>query len=535
MNVQVFDFPSRFSLLLSDICTMAVDKFAYMCMIMFSVTHFHQIKGHVSHEQFLTAFLKCFNTGSPVFISSDKSNENYDYDIIKARGLISYTINEEEEDLAQHLEELYFSGDLTMVLFLDAGHQKLLNILMNDLQLFKKGLAALLSESDVNTGLDLALRFDSKVYFYSKNGKTFDIKEAYAINKNTIVREIGAFDEDNGLSVPTTSIWERRANMEGMTIRVATVSYPLFHELHYDTAGASIIGGSGVLLQPLNILANKLNFTLKLMPSNDGQFGGKNDNGTWNGMIKMLLEGQADIAVALGQTEDRAVVTTFSTPLAEEKSTLMSLRTRAAEVDPWIYLDIFPHSAWYLSGATVVSIAVCFVIMNCSGINYMHDTLDSEEFTLLNGLGLSLTFFRQIYYEVRVRCISTRILFVLSSLSTYLLYVHYTAYLTAVSTSVQETSIKSFEDVLKGGYTVIVWENTLYQDTLKFAESGTPMHEVYYKKMIDNPSAFAQSNEEAMKAMHSQKKALFYGSEWTTILYDDLTLLDIQGFIDVNF
>ena len=74
----------------------------------------------------------------------------------------------------------------------------------------------------------------------------------------------------------------------------------------------------------------------------------------------------------------------------------------------------------------------------------------TERFTLLNGFGVSLTFLRQIYYDVNINGRSTRILFLLSAVYTYLLFVHFTAYLTASSTSVTRSSITSFADVLSG-------------------------------------------------------------------------------------
>ena len=45
--------------------------------------------------------------------------------------------------------KLYYGGNITLVLFLDDGHQKLLKILNDELRLFDKGLAGLLAESDV--------------------------------------------------------------------------------------------------------------------------------------------------------------------------------------------------------------------------------------------------------------------------------------------------------------------------------------------------------------------------------------------------
>ena len=331
-------------------------------------------------------------------------------------------------------------------------------------------------------------------------------------------------------------MWERRTDMEGLPIRVATISVPSLSELHYDKSGSSIIEGTGLFLEPLTILAEKLNFTLKLMVSNDGQWGAMYDNGTWNGMVAMLMKEQADIAGAgLSVNKERGMVITFSRPIAEERLTLISASNLASQANPWIYFEIFPHAAWYINFAIVIGISTCFTIINHTGVNYMHDKLDSEKFTFLNGFGLSLTLFRQIYYDVNINGKSTRILFFISAVSTYLLYVHYTAFLTALSTSVKKSPISSFRDVLNGGYDVSVVVNTVDHDILRSAKPGTAMNEVYHDTMKDRPGAYLQSYTEVTKILLS-KNALFYGSDfYTQALHDGLTILDIQGLLNVHY
>ena len=471
-------------------------------------------------------FLKYFNIERPLFISTDEFDT--DFSTINSNvtaALIRYT-SSEEEDLAKHLHFLYHLGDLTMIVFLDGGHQELINILVNEVILFDKGLGALIPEADVIEDLDLKLRPDSKLYLYANQGSTIDLKEMFAINGNTVVGKIGTWHETTGLSVPTTNMWMRRANLGGMTIRVATISHPMLHELYHDEqTGTS--RGRGSFLEPLNILETRLNFTLKFLPSIDGFWGSLDENGTWNGLVGMLIKDQADIvAASIAQTKERGNVTTFGIALQEDEITLMLSQTAGPEVHPWIYLDIFPQITWGICGAMALSIAICFALINYSGINHLHKTQDSERFTVLNGLGLSLTFFRQIYYDINIEGISTRILFALSAVSTYLLYVHYTAYLTAASTHASTSSIKSFKDVIIGGFKVLVLENSASHDILKAATIGTPMHEVYYKTMNNNPRAFAQSTEEAYKMLQSEKKVLFYDN---TALYEGLKFLDIQG------
>ena len=504
---------------------MEMSRAAFMLVII--VASMQYVEGQ---EDFFRDFTKFSDSDSPMFVSTDDVDEDLkSINMSSSTAFIQYSASEEEE-LALYLHELFTLGDMTMVVFLKTGHKKLLNLLMNELDLFKRGLIGLLPESEVTTELDFALRLNTKLYLYANGGTTIDVHEMYAVNEKKIVRKIGTWNSNKGLTIPTKNMWERRTSMEGSTIRVATINIPFYHEISYDQSGTSIVGGGGFLLEPLNMLATKLNFTIKLMPSKDGKWGTTDNNGTWNGMIGMLIKEQADmVGASLTITKERAQVITFGMGLVEEKITLIAAQNVGPQANPWIYLEIFPNTVWYVSGVLVVVTALCFYTINHFGINYMHHSHDSEKFTLLNGLGLSMTFFRQIYYnDVNIKGMTTRILFILSAASTYLMYVHYTAYLTAASTSAKDISINSFGDVLSGGYNVFVWEHTTQHDDLKNAKPGTAMHDVYYKTMVGNPRAFVQSVEEVSR-MWNTEKVLYYGTETDTVVHSGLTSMDIQG------
>ena len=233
-------------------------------------------------------------------------------------------------------------------------------------------------------------------------------------------------------------------------------------------------------------------------------------------------------------TRERKRVVSFSRAIMEEEVTLSAGPTIELEANPWIYVAIFPDITWFVCFVMVMSISICFLLVNASGLNYMHGKLDSEPFTIVNGLGLSLTFFRQIYYDVNISCKSMRMMFILSAVSTYLLYIHYTAYLTASSTYRGNTDINSFEDVLKNGYHVSVGENTAYQDLMKYSKTGTAMNDVYHKTMLNRPGAFLQSHHDVPE-LFASKKTLLYGGKFSyKAIFKDLAFFSIQGRIDTN-
>ena len=492
------------------------------------------------NQSFFDDFLNHFDADDPLFICSDEFEQDIGSINNKSTtGFVIYTKNKEEEQVLHQLHQLFLLGDLTMVVFIDDGHHKLLDQLINDLQLFNKGLRGLISEFDITMSFSFSLHLDTQLYIYAPEGETISLKEAYGVNGNTKVEIVGTWKDSTGLIVPTSSIWERRRNLEGLSIRVATMSFPPMQNLYYDTSGQSIIGCGGLFLDPMNILASKLNFTVNFMIPGDGAWGALTTNGTWTGMIGMLIKDEVDIAAAdLSATEARQRVVKFSNAIAEEVVTLVAAPSGETEANSWIYFEIFPYSAWYLCSGMILVLSTCFYVVDSTGINVLHGQFDSEKFSFMNGMGLSLTFFRQIYYNVNIKCKSTKLLFILSALSTYLLYIHYVAYLTAASTHTKTNKISSFWDVISGEYQVSVWKYGVFHDLLRYANRGTAMGEVYHKTMKNRPSAFIESIVDLRKLLASEKtskKTLIYaGDLYLKSQYENLQYLNIQVLIEMN-
>ena len=503
-------------------------------------TFAHNLWGIEGNQSFFADFLKYFDSDNPIFICSDQ----FELDIAtisinSTTGFVRYVLDKEEALVLHQLHEQFLLGDFTMVVFINDGHRKLLDQLINDLKLFNKGLRGLISEFDKTMDFSFTLHLDTQLYIYAPEGETIILKEAYGVNGNTKVETIGTWKESTGLIVPTPSIWERRSNLEGRSIRVATMSFPPMQNLYYDTSGQSIIGCGGLFLDPINILACKLNFTVNFILPSDGTWGALTKNGTWTGMIGMLIKDEVDIAAAdLSATEARQRVVEFSSAIAEEVVTLVAAPSGETEANSWIYFEIFPYSVWYLCCGMMLILSTFFYMVDSTGINVLHGQFDSEKFSFMNGMGLSLMFFRQIYYNVNIKCKSTKLLFILSALSTYLLYIHYVAYLTAASTHTKTNKISSFWDVISGEYQVSVWKYGVFHDLLRYAKRGTAMGEVYHKTMKNRPSAFIESIVDLRKLLASRKtskKTLIYaGDLYLKSQYENLQYLNIQVFIEMK-
>ena len=487
--------------------------------------------GALRQSLFLSDCLHYFDFKSPVIISTDKDQALQSVSAISLETstlLISYTVGQEEAEVAQYILRLKDLNEIDAILFLDEGHHILLKKLIMQLNLFNNEVTGIISVSDIPSE-NSALRLDSKFYLHQKESEIIVLKEMYAINGVNILNDIGNWQQSVGLNISQPNIWERRNNLAGMTVRVTTISIPNVHELYYDDSEDTIIGAGGFFIEPLNDMARDFNFSLTFTPPPDGNWGAISGNGTWNGMVGMLVEGRADIVAAqLSRTIERSRAISFSITLKEEVATLATPFTSGMVPQFWIYVELLPITAWVACFAMVIGIACGFTIINTAGMNHLHDDC-SHDFNIIHGIGVSLMFLRQIYYDINTEVTSSRILFLVSGIATYLIYTHYTAYLTARTTSgSHESEIKSFEDVIRGGFKVITLESGSSREFLKTSKPGTAMHEVYYGSMHNNPSAFIKSLEEVGKQMHDDAKTLYFGGAMPSY-GDGVKFLQIQG------
>jgi hypothetical protein len=266
--------------------------------------------------------------------------------------------------------------------------------------------------------------------------------------------------------------------------------------------------------------------------SKDGKWGGINKNKkSWNGLVGMLINKELDVSTAgLSQFKERNEVVDFSIPLIADKSTLNIPVTTSQATRIWVYLEIFPVETWSVCTAMLLGIALGFIVINGSGENVLHSSSDPESFSFLNGVALSILMLMQLDYGVVIRTLSAKILFLLSGLSTYLIFTYYTSDLTARMTSgPQAVTISSFQDVIDRGYKVLVLEDTSYHLFLKTAKKDSAMYKVYYNTMHGNPDAFAGSPSDSLEIPLTREKTLLFDTALVMLIdprYEALKITD---------
>ena len=152
----------------------------------------------------------------------------------------------------------------------------------------------------------------------------------------------------------------------------------------------------------------------------------------------------------------------------------------------------------------IILSSTAFLILENVGRANFHGNNDSEEFTMSNSLALSLGLLIQSSYAVETSKMSSRILYLAVSASTLVLFAYYTCDMTSRLTGPAAIPIKSFADVKKFGYRVIITGQgssaerlehlapQIFEESLKVNSFNIPV-----QMMLENPKQlfFAEDSE----------------------------------------
>ena len=122
---------------------------------------------------------------------------------------------------------------------------------------------------------------------------------------------------------------------------------------------------SGYFIEILEIIAQYLNFTIQFREPRDGQYGAM-VNGEWNGMIREIMEKEADVAGALTQSYKRGlVVEQLHTPVTAGQEAILYHKPEPIEMSLKLLVKPFSPLVWLaFAGAIVTTIIALYVTEN---------------------------------------------------------------------------------------------------------------------------------------------------------------------------
>ena len=220
---------------------------------------------------------------------------------------------------------------------------------------------------DMRNMVDPGVQFgiDSNV-FIVKLSTEIQISEFYQINGDAFFHSVGSWTRNGGLDWTLQDRLERRLDLNGITLRALFIPENGFLTISVndtkqvmDARNINKTPWVGLIPDIFNSLARRLNFTYILSNPRDGKWGAVDENGEWNGIIKDLIDDEADIAAAsLAVTQARSEAVDFLVPIKAEMSTFFVSRQGSS-----FSLDIFTKPYTYETWQALLILIVVAAIL----------------------------------------------------------------------------------------------------------------------------------------------------------------------------
>ncbi|XP_052800896.1 glutamate receptor ionotropic, NMDA 2B-like [Mya arenaria] len=149
---------------------------------------------------------------------------------------------------------------------------------------------------------------------------------------------------------------------------------------------------TGFCIEVLQTLAEKMNFEFVIYEVPDGQWGIPDENGTWNGLVKEILDDKADmILTAFVINKVRNTAIDLSSPFLESGITIM-VSIRKGAISPYAFLEPYDFYSWILIlifsvHATGASIFI-FEWLSPSGLDQGKTSTVEHKFSLFRSFWL---------------------------------------------------------------------------------------------------------------------------------------------------
>ncbi|XP_071524468.1 probable glutamate receptor [Panulirus ornatus] len=152
---------------------------------------------------------------------------------------------------------------------------------------------------------------------------------------------------------------------------VVAVEVQPYHEMSVvedpGAPGGHRLTFTGALANAVEYISRSMNFTYRYVRSVEKSFGAKQRDGSWSGMVGMVVRKEADIGLGpFATTENRAEAVDFMWPIRICKARIMAGRGRP-EVDPWGFLLPLAPLVWVaILTALLLVPATMFLLSSCS-------------------------------------------------------------------------------------------------------------------------------------------------------------------------
>ncbi|XP_076352002.1 glutamate receptor ionotropic, kainate 2-like isoform X2 [Tachypleus tridentatus] len=388
-------------------------------------------------------------------------------------------------------------------------------------------------------GLTGEIKFDKYGFRSEFNLKLIDLTHAG-------LQEVGDWNLNVGIRITgnsTKAFEEVKASLKNKTLVITTLTNPPYISLKEGVTLKDNNRYEGYCVDLIEEIAKILRFKYVFREVADRTYGKKNEWGEWNGMIRELIEGKADLAVVdLTVTYEREDAVDFTMPFMNLGISILFKRPTKKVPKLFSFLSPLSLEVWVYMVTAFLGVSLfLFVVARFSPYEWTNphpcdphpDTLENQ-FTLLNTLWFTGGSLLQQGCEVTPRAMSTRVVSGIWWFFTLIMVSSYTANLAAFLTVQRMTSpIESAEDLAK--QTSIQYGCLRSGSTQAFFKhSNFPTFKRMWNYMESaRPSVFVDSNMKGVERVKKGNYALLMES--TSIEYiieRNCDLMQIGGLLD---
>lgn len=197
-------------------------------------------------------------------------------------------------------------------------------------------------------------------------GQRVNFELEYILHKNNTFKKVGSWnlrDRIADKSKISDDFGLQAIKNKTLKVTVAkTPPYVMMKPNHSDLMGNDRY--EGYCIDLLNKLAKKLHFNYIIKEVADGQYG-KIQNGSWTGMVRELLDWQADLAIVdLTITKERQSAVDFTHPFMTLGIAIMYKKPKMEEAELYSFLMPFSKEVWLSMWSAYVAVSLTLWILS---------------------------------------------------------------------------------------------------------------------------------------------------------------------------
>ncbi|XP_048505561.1 probable glutamate receptor isoform X3 [Athalia rosae] len=213
--------------------------------------------------------------------------------------------------------------------------------------------------------------FDCEFMVSNNVGQTEVITEVYRVSPGDVLRtsNFAIWTPEGGVRITgLQGLYQRRADLFGKTLWVTSIQNPPMSTILNDEHG-EMIGIGGMFGRILDILEDNMNCSFRYVEGK--AWGVLSPNGTWNGMIALLIDKVADLAASeLVLTSTRINAVDFTIPIISSRFHTYIKRPSSLFISWKGYTAPFATSIWLALGSLIILSSVVITVTEYVGHRY---------------------------------------------------------------------------------------------------------------------------------------------------------------------